>query len=36
VRSEVLVLGVYQEGSERVVLLRPDPDHPCVPGDSVG
>jgi tRNA-binding protein len=36
VRSEVLVLGAYQEGSERVVLLRPDPDHPCVPGDRVG
>lgn len=24
VRSEVLVLGVYESGSERVVLLRPD------------
>ena len=34
VRSEVLVLGVYQEGSDRVVLLRPD--HPCAPGDRVG
>jgi tRNA-binding protein len=34
VRSEVLVLGVYQEGSERVVLLRPE--HPCTPGDRVG
>lgn len=34
VRSEVLVLGVYQEGSERVVLLRPD--QPCNPGDRVG
>ena len=34
VRSEVLVLGVYQEGSERVVLLRPD--HPCEPGDRIG
>jgi tRNA-binding protein len=34
VRSEVLVLGVYQEGSERVVLLRPE--HPCAPGDRVG
>ncbi len=33
-RSEVLVLGVYQEGSERVVLVRPD--HPCAPGDRVG
>jgi len=32
--SEVLVLGVYQGGSERVVLLRPD--HPCAPGDRVG
>jgi tRNA-binding protein len=34
VRSEVLVLGVYQEGSERVVLLRPD--RPCAPGDRIG
>lgn len=34
VRSEVLVLGVYQEGSERVVLLRPD--QPCAPGDRIG
>jgi tRNA-binding protein len=34
VRSEVLVLGVYQDGSERVVLLRPD--HPCTPGDRIG
>ena len=34
VRSEVLVLGVYQEGSDRVVLLRPD--RPCVPGDRIG
>jgi tRNA-binding protein len=34
VRSEVLVLGVYQEGSDRVVLLRPD--RPCAPGDRVG
>lgn len=34
VRSEVLVLGAYQEGSECVVLLRPD--RPCVPGDRVG
>jgi tRNA-binding protein len=34
VRSEVLVLGVYQAGSERVVLLRPD--RPCVPGDRIG
>jgi tRNA-binding protein len=34
VRSEVLVLGVYQNGSDRVVLLRPD--RPCAPGDRVG
>ncbi len=34
VRSEVLVLGVYQEGSDRVVLLRPD--RPCAPGDRIG
>jgi tRNA-binding protein len=34
VRSEVLVLGVYQEHSDRVVLLRPD--RPCAPGDRVG
>jgi len=34
VRSEVLVLGVYQEGSDRVVLLRPD--RACAPGDRVG
>jgi tRNA-binding protein len=34
VRSEVLVLGVYQNGTENVVLLRPD--HPCRPGDRVG
>jgi tRNA-binding protein len=34
VRSEVLVLGVYQDGSDRVVLLRPD--QPCSPGDRVG
>ena len=34
VRSEVLVLGVYQQGSERVVLLRPD--LACAPGDRVG
>jgi len=33
-RSEVLVLGVYQQGSDRVVLLRPD--HPCAPGDRIG
>lgn len=34
VRSEVLVLGVYEEGSDRVVLLRPDRD--CAPGDRIG
>lgn len=34
VRSEVLVLGVYQENSSRVVLLRPD--RACAPGDRVG
>ena len=34
VRSEVLVVGVYVEGSERVVLLRPD--RPCAPGDRIG
>ena len=34
VRSEVLVLGAYQQGSERVALLRPDGD--CAPGDRVG
>jgi tRNA-binding protein len=34
VRSEVLVLGVYQEHSDRVVLLRPD--RACAPGDRVG
>jgi tRNA-binding protein len=34
VRSEVLVLGVYENGSDRVVLLRPD--RPCAPGDRVG
>jgi tRNA-binding protein len=34
VRSEVLVLGVYEEGSDRVVLLRPD--RACAPGDRVG
>jgi tRNA-binding protein len=33
-RSEVLVLGVYQGGGEAVVLLRPD--RPCTPGDRVG
>lgn len=34
VRSEVLVLGVYQEGGDRVTLVRPD--HPCRPGDRLG
>lgn len=34
VRSEVLVLGAYQHGSERVALLRPDLD--CAPGDRIG
>jgi tRNA-binding protein len=34
VRSEVLVLGAYERGSERVALLRPDGD--CLPGDRVG
>ncbi len=34
VRSEVLVLGVYAEGSDGVVLLRPD--RPCTPGDRIG
>jgi len=32
--SEVLVLGVYQHGTDNVVLLRPD--HECAPGDRVG
>ncbi|HKR98271.1 MAG TPA: tRNA-binding protein [Candidatus Dormibacteraeota bacterium] len=34
VRSEVLVLGVYQRGTGHVVLLRPEKD--CAPGDRVG
>ncbi|HEY7927994.1 MAG TPA: tRNA-binding protein [Candidatus Dormibacteraeota bacterium] len=34
VRSEVLVLGAYQHGTDRVGLLRPDGD--CSPGDRVG
>lgn len=34
VRSEVLVLGAYQHGSDRVGLLRPDGD--CSPGDRIG
>ncbi len=33
-RSEVLVLGVYQHGTEAVILLRPDGD--CRPGDRIG
>jgi tRNA-binding protein len=34
VRSEVLVLGAFEQGSTRVALLRPDGD--CRPGDRVG
>lgn len=34
VRSEVLVLGAYERGSDRVALLRPDGD--CTPGDRIG
>lgn len=34
VRSEVLVLGAYQQGSDRVALLRPDGE--CSPGDRIG
>jgi len=34
VRSEVLVLGAYVQGSERVGLLRPDGD--VRPGDRIG
>ncbi|MDQ2961457.1 MAG: tRNA-binding protein [Candidatus Dormibacteraeota bacterium] len=34
VRSEVLVLGVYERGGHAVRLLRPDGD--CLPGDRVG
>ncbi len=34
VRSEVLVLGAYERGSEVVALLRPDGD--CQPGDRIG
>jgi tRNA-binding protein len=33
-RSEVLVLGVYQHGTDAVGLLRPDGD--CRPGDRIG
>jgi tRNA-binding protein len=35
VKSEVLVLGVYQHGSDRVVLLRPDIED-CAEGDRIG
>jgi tRNA-binding protein len=34
VRSEVLVLGAYERGSRRVVLLRPE--RPCRNGDRIG
>ncbi|HZU78118.1 MAG TPA: tRNA-binding protein [Dehalococcoidia bacterium] len=34
VRSEVLVLGVYRDGSDEVVLLQPE--RACTPGDRVG
>lgn len=34
VRSEVLVLGVYERGGKRVVLLRPD--RPVSDGDRIG
>lgn len=34
VRSEVLVLGAYERGTETVALLAPDGD--CVPGDRIG
>jgi tRNA-binding protein len=34
VRSESLILGAYQHGSDQVVLLRPDID--CTPGDKIG
>jgi tRNA-binding protein len=33
-RSEVLVLGAYQNGGAAVTLLRPDGD--CQPGDRIG
>lgn len=33
-RSEVLVLGAYQNGTHAVALLRPDGD--CRPGDRIG
>jgi tRNA-binding protein len=34
VRSETLILGAYQHGSDAVVLLTPDMD--CTPGDKIG
>lgn len=34
VRSEVLVLGAYERGTETVALLTPDGD--CLPGDRIG
>ena len=34
VRSEALILGAYQHGSDAVVLLAPDRD--CAPGDKIG
>lgn len=34
VRSEVLVLGAYERGTESVALLFPDGD--CQPGDRIG
>ena len=34
VRSEVLVLGAYERGTETVALLAPDGD--CEPGDRIG
>jgi tRNA-binding protein len=34
VRSESLILGAYQHGSEAVVLLTPERD--CSPGDRIG
>jgi tRNA-binding protein len=33
-RSEVLVLGAYQNGGQTVTLLRPEGD--CRPGDRIG
>jgi tRNA-binding protein len=34
VRSQTLILGAYQHGSDAVVLLTPDRD--CTPGDKIG